>query len=543
MRAQLELDVHSELEERLRFETLLADISARFVNVPASQVDQEIEDAQRAICECLGVEHSSLWQVSPADPKDLLLTHLYRDATLTPREDHMSGSEFFPWMMGRLLSKEVVSISDTAKGPPEAARDLATWQHFHIKSAMAIPLSAGGGPIFGVLSFDATHNKRDWPEALQKRLQLLAQVFANALDRKNADQKLRESEVRLNLAADSANAGLWTLDPAGEVWATTKTFELFGIPEHEGLDFAKVLRLIHPEDRGAVHEIIHEALKSGNDSSAEYRIIRPDGNIRWLASYGRRYSRSGAEPYILMGVTIDVTESRRVRQENTEFAGRLLNAQEAESARIARELHDDLGQSIALFAVQLHKATMLVQSKLPSGNDVPLADLRKKISLIARHVSTLSHQLHSSELEFLGLAVAASALCREVAEQYGVTVNFTCELLPERLASDIELCLFRVLQEALRNFARHSNGKKAEVRIGIVGQNVQLIVSDDGNGFDSGAPPVKVGLGLTSMGERVRLVGGELIIRSRPGQGTVVEVRVRVGQLKGQSSPAAALSP
>ncbi len=525
MRPEVEQDVHAELLERLRFETLLSDISARFVNVPAGQVDHEIVDAQKAICECLGVDHSSLWQVSADDPSEMFLTHLYRDSTLPPRPEHMSAGEFFPWVMGKIQAKEIISIPDTLQAAPEAARDIDTWQAFHIKSALAIPLSAGGGPVFGALSFDATQKKRDWPEALQKRLQLLARVFASALDRKNAEQRLRESEARLNLAAYSANAGLWTLDPEGEVWATEKTFELFGVSAEEGLDFPKVMRMIHAEDREGVHRIIHAALKSGQESSAQYRIMRPDGSMRWLASYGRRHSRTGSEQYVLMGVTIDITESQRVQREHAEFAGRLLTAQEAEGARIARELHDDLGQSIALFAVQLHKATVLMQSKLPEGV-ATLQDLRAKISHIARHVSTLSHQLHSSELEFLGLRVAAEGLCREVAEQHGVRVNFSCEVLPEGLGGGIELSLFRVLQEALRNFARHSQATKAEVKIRVANENVLLTIADTGQGFDPAKPPVKLGLGLTSMGERMRLVGGELVILSTPGRGTTIEARV-----------------
>jgi GAF domain-containing protein len=197
---KLKLDFHNELEERLRFETLLTDISARFVNLPADHVDREIEDAQRAICECLGIDHSSLWQVASEDVDQLLLAHLYRAPDLPTPPQRMSGSEYFPWSQNKLQGKEIVSVPDTAKPPPEAARarDMETWRHFAIKSTLAFPLSAGGGPVIGVLTFDATREKRDWPEPLQKQLQLIAQVFANALDRKRAEERLRESEARLS---------------------------------------------------------------------------------------------------------------------------------------------------------------------------------------------------------------------------------------------------------------------------------------------------------------------------------------------------------
>src|SRR6516162_11620421 len=194
-----EPDFCAELEERLRFETLLTEISARFVNLPASQVDSEIEDAQRAICKCLALDHSSLWQVSREDPDHLYLTHLYRAPELSPPPERMSGSEFFPWAQRKLQAKEIVDVPNTAEAPPDAARDMETWRQFGIKSALGIPLSVGGGPTIGVLSFDATRQERSLPVPVQRRLLLIAQVFANALDRKNAEQKLRESEARLCL--------------------------------------------------------------------------------------------------------------------------------------------------------------------------------------------------------------------------------------------------------------------------------------------------------------------------------------------------------
>jgi PAS domain S-box-containing protein len=518
----MEPDIHPELLERFRFETLLADISASFVNVPANEVDREIESAQRAICLCLELDHSSLWQVSPDDTSELLLTHVYRDAALPPRPKRMTATEFFPWVQAKLQAKETICVPDTAMVPGEASRDRETWQQFGIKSTLGIPLSAGGGPVFGVLSFEATAKKRTWPEPLQKRLMLVAQIFANALERKHTERKLRESEERLSLAASSANAGLWTLNiQTGEIWATDKLRELLDLAAGEEINYEKLLAVVHPDDREMVQRAVQRVPDSGRETTFEYRIMHQDGTERWLASRGRLHSRSGSEPDILMGVTTDITESRRVQQELAEFAGRLLTAQEAESARIARELHDDLGQSIALFAVQLHKTTMLIQSKLP-GRDDSLQNLREKIAKIAKHVSTLSHQLHSSELEFLGLAVAAKGLCREVSDQYAVSINFACDALPH-MGSDIELSLFRVLQEALRNFVKHSNGKKADVRIRVHDGKIHLSVADEGQGFNMQKPSGKPGLGLISMEERMRLVGGKLVVQSRPGHGTTVE--------------------
>jgi formate hydrogenlyase transcriptional activator len=174
-------------DEQLAFESLLADLSAGFVGLPAGQVDSNIQDAQRRICECLGIEHSSLWQSSDSEPGILLLTHLYREATLPPPPDRMDGDACFPWAERKLRNREIVCFSSNAGASYEAATDRKTWQAFGIKSTLAFPLCVGDGPVFGALSFDATTQEREWPEVLVKRLQLLAQVFANALARQRSD--------------------------------------------------------------------------------------------------------------------------------------------------------------------------------------------------------------------------------------------------------------------------------------------------------------------------------------------------------------------
>src|SRR5271157_646317 len=304
-------DLHTELQERLRFETLVADLSLRFVNVAADRVDGEIELAQRAICDCLGLEHSSLWQTSTQNPDELVLTHLYRNPELPPPPTRMRAKEFFPWMQAKLMAGEIVSVPNTAEAPPEAAKDKESWQHFGMKSTLSFPLSVGGGAVFGVVSFDAAKVARAYSEPLLKRLHVIAQVFANALERKRAEQKLRDSEARLSLAAESANAGLWTLEAeTGHIWATEKMYELFGLFPRDGLNLDRFYGLVHPEDQEAVRQVIEEAMRSGLDSAVEYRIQRPDGSVRWIASRGRRQKGSDGEPHRLMGVSTDITESK-----------------------------------------------------------------------------------------------------------------------------------------------------------------------------------------------------------------------------------------
>ena len=313
--AQSETDLPRELEERLRFETLLTDISARFVNLPADQIDGEIEDAQRRICECLGLDLSSLWQWSVETPAFLTLTHLYRPLGGPPAPERMDAHEYFPWCLQQLAAGKVITVS-TEKAPAEAARDQEIWRHYGVKSALVFPLSAGGEPFIGVLGFNTVREERTWPEALVKRLQLLAQIFTNALARKRTDQILRESEARLSLATNAAGAGLWSMEiDTGRVWVSPKTRDLFHFAPDEDLNYESFLKVIHPGDREQVNQAVQQTLQSGERHLSDYRIVLPDGSIRWIAARGQRYLKANGKPDRLMGVSIDISDRKRMEEE------------------------------------------------------------------------------------------------------------------------------------------------------------------------------------------------------------------------------------
>ncbi|MBP2683092.1 MAG: sigma-54-dependent sensor transcriptional regulator [Deltaproteobacteria bacterium] len=185
------------LEERLQFETLLADLSARFVNLPAPQVDIAIEDAQRRVCERLGLDASLLWQMSPDHPGSMSLTHSHLPPGFPPVPEVWDCKESFPWALERFLGGETIILSRLTDAPPEAARDVELVRHYGVKSVVAIPLSVGGDTPFGALNFGVTREERDWPPELVTRLKLVALVFANALARKHDEQALRERKAQL----------------------------------------------------------------------------------------------------------------------------------------------------------------------------------------------------------------------------------------------------------------------------------------------------------------------------------------------------------
>jgi PAS domain S-box-containing protein len=512
--------LREELEARLRFETLIADLSSKFVNLPSSELDREIEDAQRRICVLLDLDRSTLWQMSESEAGALVLTHVYRREPGVPVPHRMVARELFPWMTDQALSGKIVVVPRIAGLPPEAACDRGNHRVYDTKSSLVFPLSVGRGQVFGMWTFAMTREERDWPEPLVKRLQLTAQIFANALARRRSDEELRESQERLDLSADSAGAGLWSLDLASGVFWVTKQFrELFDFSPDEVVNFDRVLSAVHPEDRGLLREKVREVAASGVEDRVDYRIIRPDGSVRWVSSNGRVRAGAQVETVRLMGVTVDITDRKLAEEAARELSGRLIYAHEVERARLARELHDDVTQRLARLAIDAGRVEILNSD--PEVRET-MREVREGLVRLSEDIHALSYRLHPSVLEDLGLAEALKTEIERVARQESIPVTAKLGDIPESVPHDVALCLFRVAQESLRNVARHAKARTVEVAVRALDGGLQLAVRDDGAGFDPTLKRQRRTLGLTSMQERVRQLRGELDIESAPGRGTTV---------------------
>ncbi len=303
-----------QLEEQLAFEMLLAEISGRFVNLRVDQVDGEIEDAQRRVCECLGLDISSLWQWSMESPRIVRLTHIHRRFGGPPLPEPMYAHEHFPWCQQQLEAGRIIVVPSVENVPAEAARDQEVWRHLGVKTSLTFPLAPGQGPIIGALSFNTVQAERTWPEPLVKRLQLVAQIFTNALIRKQNDMVLHESESRLSLTTESVGAGLWIMNvDTGSVWVSPKSRELFHFSPDEEITYERYSRVIHPDDRDHVHQEVQRTLKSGENLQCDFRIVLPDGSIRWIVARGKPYLKSTGEPERLMGLSFDITDRKQMQ--------------------------------------------------------------------------------------------------------------------------------------------------------------------------------------------------------------------------------------
>jgi formate hydrogenlyase transcriptional activator len=181
-----------KLEEQLRLETLLSEISALFVSLPTDRIEGEIENAQRRICELLDIDRSTLWQACEGDPGMLLLTNIHQPQEISPPPPRMNARDFFPWTLQKVMGGETVTISKMNDLPPEAGRDRESFLAYGTKGTVLVPLSVGEGSVFGLLGFTVTREERVWSETVVMGFKLIAQVFANALERKRMDGQLRE---------------------------------------------------------------------------------------------------------------------------------------------------------------------------------------------------------------------------------------------------------------------------------------------------------------------------------------------------------------
>jgi PAS domain S-box-containing protein len=490
-------------------------------------------------------------------------------------------------------------------------------------------------------------------------------IARDITERKLAEEALRASEERLRLAQQAARIGTfdWNIRTGVNTW-TPELEAIYGLPPG-GFGGTQTVfeNLVHPDDRAGVIKLVDAAMKSGQPTKCEWRVVWGDGSVHWIAGRWQVFMDASGEPSKMIGVNIDVTERKLADEARLEvtrileaqaallqsqeellkifvknvpagvamldgemrylqvserwctdygvdasqvlghshyeifpdipqrwkeihrraLAGetlraeedrwdrdggttwlrweirpwqnhdgvqggilifaedithrkqaeeallgmsrKLIEAHEQERSRIGRDLHDDVVQRLALLSIELEG----VEQDLPDAASelrTRLRAVRGQTSRLASDIQLLSHELHSSKLEYLGIIGAAKNFCKEFSERQKVEIDFQSHDLPKALPTELSLSLFRVLQEALRNAAKHSGIKRFEVRLwGSTGE-IHLTVSDLGAGFDTEAAMKSTGLGLTSMRERLRLVGGELSISSEPKCGTTIHARV-----------------
>ena len=345
-------------------------------------------------------------------------------------------------------------------------------------------------------------------------------------ERKRAEEALRESEEKFRSVFSDAGVGMVIVSPEGHFLAANGTFcDYLGYTEEELL--AKTVQSVtFHEDWPAFSQKLSDALKEEHSFQRfEKRCLHKSGRIVYTESSASLIRSSQGNPRYFVGEVLDVTKRTESEAALSSVNGRLIQAQEQERIRVARELHDDVSQRLALLAIRLQQVEQIPLA-LPADLLSHIREMQKEVEELLTNVQDLSHELHSSKLDYLGAVAAMRSWCREFSEKHGMEIDFNSYEVPNFLPAEISVCLFRVLQEALHNAAKHSGVRKVNVELGSSPDGIHLTVSDLGRGFDIEAGMKGRGLGLTSMQERIRLVNGYLSIDSQSKRGTTIQARV-----------------
>ncbi len=337
--------------------------------------------------------------------------------------------------------------------------------------------------------------------------------------KQRAEADLRESDKRFRVMADTTPALVWMCDQHGDVtYLNDRRVEFTGRDRTAGFADAWTA-FVHPDDLENVRAANCRALEQREAFSKEYRLRRWDGVYRWMLDVAApRFNGDGSFTGFI-GSATDVTDQKLAQEALEKMGGKLIEAQEKERARIARELHDDICQRLAMLSFELAQ----VDREPNDGSAAPnsrIETVRQHCAEIADDVQALSHELHSSKLDYLGIVAALKSFCRDVSQQQNVNVEFTYGSVPNAIPRNISLCLFRVAQEAVHNAVKYSGVRRCFVFLRGTETQIQLEIRDAGAGFDFQEATRNGGLGLISMQERVHLVKGTFSVQSRVNNGT-----------------------
>ena len=346
-------------------------------------------------------------------------------------------------------------------------------------------------------------------------------------ERRRSREALRESEERLRLAAQAGRMYAYEWDKKTDVIVRSADYvHILGLKDDtSNTTCQQMLKTVHPDDREKILSATFGCTPENPTCRVRYRVIRPDGSVVWLEKNAHAFFDGNGVILRMIGMVADITERKLAEEAISGMSRRLIEAQEAERARIARDLHDTIGQRLAMLSVSLDQ-TKLMDPNSAQNFGGRVEELRKQVQDISAEIYSLSHELHSAKLRHMDMVHAMRGFCMELSVQQNVDINFGHKDIPESVPPEISICLFRVLQEALRNAVKHSKAQIFDVEARGTSDAIFLTVRDAGLGFDLTDALKGNGLGLTSMRERLNLVNGELSIHSQPGRGTSVQARV-----------------
>jgi PAS domain S-box-containing protein len=428
-------------------------------------------------------------------------------------------------LAARILSGEKPETIPIATGP--SAHASVDWRQLRRWNISESELPTGTVILFRQPTFFERYRKYFISIALLIIVQtlLIVGLLVQRRRARKTEIRLRESEKRFRVMTDTTPSLVWMCDRNGQVtYLNDRLIKFIGRDPNAGLTDIWT-RYIHPDDLQNFLSGNSLAISKQKAFSREYRLRTQEGVYRWLLDVAAPRINEDGSFAGFIGSAVDISDQKLANEALETISGKLIEAQEEERSRIARELHDDICQRLALLSMELGQEN--VEFSESSGLVLArIREIRSHCIEIADDVQALSHKLHSSKLDYLGVEAAIRSFCRELAQQHNVVVDFTCENVPKPLPRDISLSLFRVTQEALHNAVKYSGGDRFTVNLLRIDHNIQLEIKDAGAGFQLRQSQQNGGLGLVSMKERIHLVKGTFTVESKVNHGTRILARV-----------------
>src|SRR5882672_11045577 len=360
-------------------------------------------------------------------------------------------------------------------------------------------------------------------------------VATDITERKRTEQALREQRTLLAEAQKLAGLGCWEWDPAsGHVTWSDELYRIYGVArERFTPSFEGYLERVHPDDRQQTGSTVARALADGRGFSFDERIVRPDGEVRYLRSRGEVVRDDQGRSLKMLGACLDITEQKnseaalRAAADNLQaLTRRLVEVEEAERRRIARELHDRVGQNLSALNIDLDLALGAIPGASPLRRRIE--DSVSLVDATLQSIENVMAELRPPLLDEYGLGAALGWYAEEFSRRTGIAVALRDgKDAAADLRREAAVALFRIAQEALNNVAKHAGARQVRIELAREAEEIVIRVADDGAGFDTAAAARGKRWGMKTMRERAEAAGGRLEVDSAPGEGTIVRASVR----------------
>ncbi|TKC91812.1 response regulator [Trinickia terrae] len=412
-------------------------------------------------------------------------------------------------------------------GLPDA-QGIGTFRTFHRHAPDVPVLVLTGLDDMSVGLLAIQEGAQDYVLKKEIHAALLGRAIRYAIERHRVAAALAASEERFQLAVSGATAGLWDWNPqTGEMYFSPHFKEILGYEDHEMPNVAHVHQdAIHPDDVELVAANLKAHMEHKRDYNVEYRVRTKSGEFRWIQSRGQALRNASGEPYRIVGWIMDVTDRKRAdealrssREELQRLSANIQHIREEEKTRIARELHDDLGQQLSALKMEVMFVEDGLRRAKTSASDVILHNVYALIDQLVHSVRRIAADLRPVMLDDLGLIPAIDWFVSEFAARYDVRVTKRVNANDIAFSRDSATEVFRMVQEALTNIARHSSATEATLEIVRDEPYCIVRIADNGRGAARDARPGPNSFGLLGMRERAARLGGEIRIRTAPGQG------------------------